>query len=32
VQIRRDKSPEQIDSVARVEEIYHAQPDKPVQA
>jgi len=32
VQIRRDKSPEQIDSVARVEEIYQSQPDKPVQA
>lgn len=32
VQIRRDKSPDEIDSVARVEEIYHSQPDKPVEA
>lgn len=31
VQIRRDKSSEQIDSVARVEEIYQSQPDKPAQ-
>ncbi|MEK6398655.1 MAG: ATP-dependent DNA ligase [Terriglobus sp.] len=28
VQIRRDKSPEQIDSVARVEEIYDSQPER----
>lgn len=32
VQIRRDKSPADIDSVARVEEIYQSQPDKPGRA
>ena len=30
VQIRRDKSPSDIDTVERVEEIYQSQPDKPV--
>ncbi len=31
VQIRRDKPLEEIDTVARVEEIYQSQPDKPVE-
>ncbi len=32
VQIRRDKPLDEIDTVARVEEIYQSQPDKPVDA
>lgn len=31
VQIRQDKPPEEIDTLARVEEIYQSQPDKPVE-
>lgn len=31
VQIRRDKPLNEIDTVARVEEIYQSQPDKPVE-
>ncbi|SDF73889.1 ATP-dependent DNA ligase [Terriglobus roseus] len=31
VQIRRDKSVDDIDTVERVEEIYQSQPDKPVE-
>ncbi len=31
VQIRRDKPVEEIDTVARVEEIYQTQPDRPVE-
>ena len=32
VQIRRDKPLAEIDTVARVEEIYQSQPDRPVEA
>lgn len=32
VQIRRDKPLDEIDTVARVEEIYQTQPDKPVES
>lgn len=32
VQIRRDKPLDEIDTVARVEEIYQTQPDKPIEA
>ena len=31
LQIRRDKPLDEIDTVARVEEIYQSQPDKPVE-
>ena len=32
LQIRRDKPLDEIDTVARVEEIYQSQPDKPLEA
>jgi DNA ligase-1 len=31
LRIRRDKPVEEIDTLARVEEIYHSQPDRPVE-
>jgi DNA ligase-1 len=32
IRIRDDKPPEEIDTLARVEEIYQSQPDKPVES